>query len=172
MGCENANIKVSPSELHFEVQEGWSFIPPYQYLRIEKDGPGMAPLFTVSTEHSTEQSLLSLSHRAARPAINLRVGWRSIGLEAGLYTETLVIESSVEVDNPRVPVFLRVIPREEPSPPEPPEEPPDPEPPVVPEPDPEPAPEPDPDPPRPDIEPPLHWFWVWILRILRRIGFH
>jgi len=168
MGCERANLKVTPAELRFQVAEGWSFIPDYQQLAVDRDGPGIGAMFTISAAHAW----VSFTPSAGTPPKSIRIGCRSIGFEAGVYESEVVVSSSVLIDNPRVPVVLTVTPKEEPpTEPEPPEEPEE----VEPE-TPGPAPEPE-VPEEPDIYVPVPpepgwWLDVWglILWVLRRLG--
>ena len=81
MPCKYANIIVTPAKLEFEVDEGWKFIPPYQYIRIAKDGPGIPPHFSISID----EDWLSISPYAGEAPRNVRVGCDSPGMKAEVY---------------------------------------------------------------------------------------
>ena len=112
MPCKYANIIVTPSELEFEVTEGWKFIPPYQYLRIAKDGPGMPPHWSISLT----QDWLSVMPHAGEVPRKVRVGCDSPGMGEGTYHGHITVTSTMEITNPVIDVTLRINPRLEPPP--------------------------------------------------------
>ena len=107
MPCKYANITVTPDTLEFEVDEGWKFVPPYQYIRIAKDGPGIPPHFSISID----EDWLSISPYAGEAPRNVRVGCDSPGMKAGTYIGHITVTSHVEVENPLVEVTLVVKPK-------------------------------------------------------------
>jgi len=134
MACKFSNIIVSPSEMRFEVDEGWGFIPPYQYLRIENEiSHDKSPHW----EATVDEGWMIMGSSSGSTPVRVRIGCQSIGKPAGVYQGTIRISSHVEVTPSEIPITLTVIPKEEPPvEPDPPEEPkPLPDPPVEPEPD-------------------------------------
>jgi len=165
--CPWANIEVSPHELHFEVAEGWAFIPPYQYLTLTPVDGVLKPNWTAVAD----EDWVRMEPGSDVVPGRMRVGAASIDMPAGVYWAKITITSHRDVRPPVIAVTLTVTPKEQPEPPPPPPPPPDPEP----EPDPTPPPpDPEPDPPPPDPEPPDKWSWLrrlldWLLeRIWRR----
>ena len=171
MSCEYADIKVSPDSLFFEVDEGWGFIPPYQYINVDKAGVGKPAHWEINVDGP----LVRASPVRGQASSRIRVGCESIGKPAGTYVGSITITSHVKVDHPIILIQLVVkakeipIPEPDPEPEIPPEPDPEPEPEPPPPLDPEPEPEPDPDPDVP-LEPPcwLCRFSIRMLRMLRR----
>jgi len=160
MACKFSNIIVSPSEMRFEVDEGWGFNPPYQYLRIENEiSHDRSPHW----EATVDEGWMIMGPSSGSTPVMVRIGCQSIGKAAGVYQGTIRISSHVEVTPSEIPITLTVIPKEEP-PVDPPVEPP-PDPPEEPEPLPDPPVEPE-IPLEPDVPPEPHWFWVLLWRIL------
>jgi len=150
--CEYADLKVSPSELRFEVNEGWQFIPPHQSIFIERVGIGMSARWKAITS----KPWVRTTGEVGSGKDTVRVSCSSVGMPAGIYSDLVEITSSADITitGAIVLITLTVHPVESPAPPVPPSEP-EPEPEPEPGPEPEPEPEPDPDPePDPEPEPP------------------
>ena len=166
MSCKYADITVSPESLHFEVPEGWKFIPPYQDIRLERLGPGRGAHW----EMEVDGPWIRANPIRGQVPDRIRVSCESIGMPVGEYHGSITIISSVAVDKPIIAVTLVVKAKEAP-PPEP-----GPEVPPVPEPEPEPEPEVPPHPEQPPLEPepepdpdvPLEPP-CWLCRLLKRI---
>lgn len=143
MQCGYSDIVVSPQELKFLVDEGYQFIPPYQYISVEKATSDMTPTW----DASTDKDWLTCHIVASTTPRTIQIGCKSIGMAAGNYHGRITITSHVQIlPSPIVDIELEVKAKPEPVPPEP--IPPEPEPPepVPPEPEPEPQPEPVPEP--------------------------
>lgn len=158
--CKYSDISISPQELIFRVQEGSEFIPPYQYVVLEKvTASGLPANWTAAVD--ADWVLLNI--RSGTVPGRIRVGVRSVGMATGVYFAKLTIRSHVVVlPSPTISITLEVKATEPPAPPEP--EPPEPEPP---EPEP-PEPEPPVEPPAPP-EPPGCWLPGWPLQLFRKV---
>lgn len=176
--CGWSDIKVSPDRFDFEVPEGWQFVPPGQYLKLERDGTGMSPRFEVSAD---QEWVIITTKSGTVPSLFISIGARSIGKPAGIYLANLTITASpdsVTVSPSRILVTLTVTPKDEPAPPPsgppgPPEPPPSgpsgpPEPPPS---GPSGPPEPPPSGPSgpPEEESWFRRFLGWLIDLLRRI---
>ena len=174
--CKYADLKVSPSELAFQVNEGWKFIPASQPIFIEREGIGMsAPWQATGVAPFDNEDWVRLTGASGSGKGTIRVSCSSVGMPAGIYSALVEVESpaDIQVIDPIVVITLTVHPVESPSPPTPPPDP-DPEPEPEPEPPaPEPDPEPPPPPPPPDPEPPeKNWFirlLEWLMDQLEKI---
>ena len=152
MPCQFSDIVVSPQSLKFMVQEGSQFIPPYQYISLEKGPEGE---LTPTWDATANASWIYFRPEVGSTPKTIQVNVNSVGMAAGNYHGQITISSHVlifprstididlEVKAQSVPV---PDPIPEPGPlPEP--VPPVPEP--VPVPGPVPVPEPEPEPPQP-----------------------
>ena len=161
--CEFSDTIVSPVELHFEVNEGFKFNPPCQWLYFEKSSTGRS----ANWEATTNQEWISINPEIGSVPKRVRVDANSVGIVAGVYRSEIRFTSHVEVIPSVITVTLTVK-GIQPTPPEPepdPDIPPEPKPPV-----PEPSPEPE------DTEPPSEEkSWIrrvidWLISILK--GLH
>lgn len=150
MSCPWSDISVSPERLDFQVDGGWQFIPPYQYLDLEKSNPvGRAAVWTAVAD----QYWVTIRPETASAPKQVQIGARSVGMPAGTYHAQITITSHVQVDPSVIPVTLTVKQKEQPPSPEPPPEPEPPPDPDEPGPPPDPG-EPEPPPPRPPPDEP------------------
>ena len=145
LGCGYSNVKVEPNELKFSVEEGYKFVPRYQYVHLKKDGSGTGPICTLSSE----SDWINFSPVTGDVPKRIRVGIYSIGKPRGVYYGKILVTSSAatEIDPNVIDVVLTVEAKKEPIPD------PEPEPDPTPVPDPEPT-EPEPDPVEPEPDPP------------------
>lgn len=164
MQCGYSDIVVSPQELKFLVDEGYQFIPPYQYISVEKATSDMTPIW----DASTDKDWLTCHIVASTTPRTIQIGCKSIGMAAGIYHGQITITSHVQIlPSPIVDITLEVKAKPEPVPPAP-----DPGPNPEPEPEPEPGPVPDPGPgpepqPEPVLEPSkLRKIWELIKKVI------
>jgi len=176
MGCVPARIKVEPLELHFEVAEGWGFIPPYQYIHIDREEGDMG----ITSYWSIAGGVywLSCGATSGRTPARVRIGCKSIGLAAGLYVTAITVTNGSRPEQEPITVTISLAVTPKPSPDEPQEPPAEPAPDPVPDPAPDPGPEPPggpeepapPPDPGPDPPPEPRSFLSYLLDLLRRLG--
>lgn len=165
-GCKYSNIRVSPQELKFEMQEGTDFVPPYQRVRLENASHDLSPTWFAAAD----AGWVYYRPKSGKTPKDLQVGTTTAPSSwvPGIYKARLLISSREGVTilpSPYVDITLEVK-AKEPPPAEPPVEPPvepPPEPPV------EPPVEPPAEPPsEPPAEPPAQepWWsrlWKWLI---------
>jgi len=164
MSCRYSDIIVTPTELSFEVKEGWKFVSASQYIKLIKSGRGRDPHWTATIE--PEADWLRISPLLGTAPGSIKVYCDARGLTAGLYAGGIILDDIL-----RIPVLLTVNAKEVPEIEDEPDEiPPEYTPPPS---EPEPEPEPNiPDPqPNPQPDPTSIWerILLWIVQLLGRI---
>lgn len=150
-GCEYSNIVLSRQEIQLETIEGYRFIPAYETIMVDKEGPGMP----ANWQAKADAVWVAFRPYTGPTPDRIQVSAK-LGMPAGTHEGTLTFSSHVSIlPSPHVKVILHVAPIPEPEPPQP--EPPQPEPPAPP-----PAPPP-PEPPAPEPQP------SWLRQLLERL---
>jgi hypothetical protein len=165
--CEYSRLMITPQRLDFEVEEGFQFYLPKQYLDIKKVSAASNDM-TPEWGASASEKWVSVYPRSGRGDKPLQVGVNYVGKPVGEHHAQITVKSDVtEVVNPTIEIVLTVKAKPEPEPPEPkPPTPPEPEPPTPPEPEP-----PEPEPPEPEPEPEPSW-WEAIKKVIDWIMEH
>ena len=113
--CTFCGIKIVPTELDFEVEENWPYVPAKQWFKVEREGSGeLTPLW----DAVVDADWVDLSPTAGRVPKQVLVSVKSIGKPAGIYEAHVTFTSQEALNTPQY-ATIKLTVKAKPEPPKP-----------------------------------------------------